>query len=76
MIELIKNNKFEGEKYGIPVLPYDKVVERAKHRIKSYNFESTVQRFSKLVELIKSDKVQNFPEYIWNNDILVEKDPQ
>lgn len=26
--ELIKNNEFEGEKYGIPVLPYDKVVER------------------------------------------------
>lgn len=26
--ELIKNNTFEDEKFGIPVLPYDKVVER------------------------------------------------
>ncbi|MEH7443286.1 Sec-dependent nitrous-oxide reductase [Bacillus sp. JJ1122] len=26
--ELIKNGEFETEKYGIPVLPYDKVVER------------------------------------------------
>jgi len=52
---------------------YDKVTERAKHRLKSYNFEKTVERFTKLVELIKKDEASKFPEYIWDNDVLVEK---
>jgi len=52
---------------------YDKIVERAKHRLKSYNFEKTVQKFTKLVELIKKNEAHNFPEYNWDNDVLVEK---
>ena len=52
---------------------YQTTTLRAKHRLFSYNFDHTVKRFSKLVELIKKKEVQNYPEFHWVNDILVEK---
>ncbi|MDO8512102.1 MAG: hypothetical protein Q7S57_02425 [bacterium] len=52
---------------------YSETTERARHRILSYNFENTVTRFTKLVDLIKKDEVQNFPEFHWVNNVLVEK---
>ncbi len=52
---------------------YDMVTEKARHRVQSYNFANTVERFSRLVTFIKENRLTEFPEYVWENDILVEK---
>ena len=62
--------------YGLYLLGdlafYQRVANRAKVRLRSYNFETTVKRFTKLVRLAREDRAGEFPELVWRNDVLVE----
>lgn len=52
---------------------YNKISLKAKHRLQSYDFSKTVDRFAKLVEYIKAGKTTDYPEFAWQDDILIEK---
>lgn len=51
---------------------YEKVTMRAKHRLASYNFTAATERFHRLVQCIREDHIEEFPNFIWKNDVLTE----
>lgn len=52
---------------------YERVAYKAKHRLQSYGFEKTAQRFTHLVDLAREGRVSAYPEFVWERDVLVEK---